>query len=644
VPTTQARPLEGATVNGESDPGYVIHPHVVTTPTGEKYDVEVLAPSPAAEPQAKPRELEREFLIAVQSREVRYDTVCKDYELTDLGNSDRFVRRYGNIIKYCYPLERWFTFDGSRWVEDRSGIIESFAQTAARRIGAEAAIGGDRARDLLSHAKASQGRPRVDAMIAMSRNKVAVLTEHLDAAKYLLNFPNGTLDIDTGNFREHRREDNITKITGTEYDPAASCPLWLEHLRTVFDGDEEFISAFQMMAGYCLLADNPEQIIFVPHGGGQNGKSVTLNTLRSVFGDYSCTLPAESLMAQKYHDPTKGRADLAVLRGARIAIASEGDNGTTLSESLVKLLTGEDELSLRNPYGKYQYSFTPGAKIWLITNHLPRVKGTDLAIWRRIWRIPFTVTIPAEKRDTKMGEKLAREAPGILAWCIEGLKRYQENGCRLIKPDKVSLATDEYRADQDVLGDFLSERCTIEPSAVVYASDLYRTYTEWCTGNDEEAMTKTAFGYLIKERFQKGKDRAGYYYKGLRLADQGSLFPPVQTMKTGSTNQTPIQNVTSYDKSFDFPKKSLIGKFESFDGNPNNLSQPVTFQKEGQNENSKTPVSDTSVSPGDKPLSYAGMSREALTAILIRHGNVPGNIPNREAFEQAWQAAGGNNA
>ncbi len=612
--------------------------------------VESPAPMTREEEEARVKAIARAMDDRDKAREDRskHDAICKDYELTDLGNSDRFIRRYGNLIKYCYPLERWFIFDGSRWCEDRSGIVESFAQITARRIGAEAAIGGDRARDLLSHAKVSQGRPRIDAMIALSRNKASILTEDLDAARSLVNFTNGTLDIEKGSFREHRREDHITKITGVKYNPEALCPLWLEHLRTVFDGDEEFISAFQMMAGYNLLADNPEQIIFVPHGSGQNGKSVTLNTLRAVFGDYSCTLPAESLMSQKYHDPTRGRADLAVLRGARIAIASESDNGTTLSESLVKILTGGDELSLRNPYGKYQYSFTPGAKIWLITNHLPRIKGTDLAIWRRIWLIPFTVTIPAEKRDPRIGEKLIKEAPGIMAWCLKGLQRYQENGSRLIKPDKVSFATEEYRADQDVLGDFLTEWCTIQPGAVVYASDLYRSYTEWCTGNDEEAMTKTAFGNLIKIRFQKGKDRAGYYYKGLKLADQGTLFLPTSvstgTQKTRSTNPAPIENVTSYDKSFDFTKKPHIEKIESFTENPNNLSQLVTFSKEAQIENPKNQGFPTSVSTGKTDPDpgpnltknpYMGMNRSQLTAIRLNHEP----ITDQEAYQAAWKAA-----
>ncbi len=271
-----------------------------------------------------------------------------------------------------------------------------------------------------------------------------------------------------------------------------------------------------------------------------------------------------------------------------------------------------------------------------------------MAIWRRIWLIPFTVTIPAEKLDPRIGEKLVKEAPGIMAWCLKGLQRYQENGSRLIKPDKVSFATEEYRADQDVLGDFLTEWCTIQPGAVVYASDLYRSYTEWCTGNDEEAMTKTAFGNLIKIRFQKGKDRAGYYYKGLKLADQGTLFLPTSvstgTQKTRSTNPAPIENVTSYDKSFDFTKKPHIEKIESFTENPNNLSQLVTFSKEAQIENPKNQGFPTSVSTGKTDPDpgpnltknpYMGMNRSQLTAIRLNHEP----ITDQEAYQAAWKAA-----
>jgi phage/plasmid-associated DNA primase len=193
----------------------------------------------------------------------------------------------------------------------------------------------------------------------------------------------------------------------------------------------------------------------------------------------------------------------------------------------VKILTGGDDLmTVRRQY-ESEFTFKPGAKVWLFTNHLPTIRGTDEAIWRRIWLIPFNVTIPEEKRDPHMGDWLIKEAPGILNWCLGGLREYLQAG-KLEQPEIVTQATSAYREDQDILGDFLSERCDVGPGFVCTAGDLFKSYTNWCTLSDEKPLNQRAFGSAMGERFARDKIDSKRHYLGVKLKSQRDVFEKSQ--------------------------------------------------------------------------------------------------------------------
>jgi putative DNA primase/helicase len=469
--------------------------------------VEVILPE--IKPMTREEELARidEIARQMEANEERriyqasLDSVCKDYARTDLGNCDRFVRRFGRDICYCHPQRTWYIWDGTRWVKDESGRLFVLAKQNVRYIGEEAVLidDDDKRADMLTWAATSQNQYRISGLISLSQSSVPILPEQLDAKKHLLNCQNGTLDLSTGIFRKHIREDLCSKITGVRYDPEASCPLWIDHLNLIFDGDASFIRDFQMMAGYSLLGDNPEQIFFILYGSGKNGKTVTVSTLAGVMGDYASNMAAESLMVRKNSEAP--RSDIVKLVGARLITAAESDTSHRLSESLIKGLTGGDTITARTLY-QTEREFKISGKIWLSTNHKPVIKGTDVAIWRRVWLLPFEVIIPEKKRDQNILRKLTAEGSGILNWMLDGLKRYHENGERLRMPEKVALATQAYRIDSYVIGQFINDRyiLDISPDSVIARANLYEQYGCWCKEMGEDSYSPRTFAVRLQEK------------------------------------------------------------------------------------------------------------------------------------------------
>jgi putative DNA primase/helicase len=279
-----------------------------------------------------------------------------------------------------------------------------------------------------------------------------IKSDELDPDPWLLNVKNGTINIVTGEFREHRQEDMITKIANVEYDPAADCPMWKQFVREIMDYKTDIINFVQAAAGWALSGDISEQTMFILFGSGANGKSTFLNTIMYILGDYATATPTETFMKKLGDQYTN---DIARLRGTRFVTTTEAEQGRRLSEPLIKKITGNDQMTARFLYGEF-FNFTPTFKIFMATNHKPVIKGTDHGIWRRIKLIPFTTRIAEEKQDKNLEMKLREEASGIFNWLLEGTARWRREGLKT--PRAVTLATDEYRGEMDVIGNFLKER------------------------------------------------------------------------------------------------------------------------------------------------------------------------------------------
>jgi putative DNA primase/helicase len=466
----------------------------------------------------------------------------RGYNLTDLGNAERFVAQHGENVRYCYAWSRWMVWTGARWERDEAGRAHRLAKDTVRGIYQEAAGAEDedRRKALAKHATRSEGADKIRAMLELAKSEVPASPDEFDSVPWLLNAPNGTVDLQTGELREHRREDLLTKMAGADYTPTAAAPTWAATLEHALPS-QELRRFFKKLAGYAFSGDVSEHILAVLYGTGANGKSTILNALLAAAGDYGMQAAPDLLVAKKGSHPT----EVADLFGMRLVASIEVEDGRRLAESLVKQLTGGDKVRARRMRQDF-WQFDPTHKVFMAVNHKPEVRGTDTAIWRRLRLIPFEQTIPPTEQDKKLPQKLEAELPGILRWALEGCLEWQREG--LQAPEEVRKATGAYRSEMDVIGAFLQDECEIGREFREPFTTLYKRYEEWCEDGGERAETRRKFNARLKERGRFEARRSGpggaNEWHGLRLLKKqtsgfaGKLKKPTEKDYNSSQNTT----------------------------------------------------------------------------------------------------------
>jgi P4 family phage/plasmid primase-like protien len=495
----------------------------------------------------------------------------KSYHLSDLGNAQRLVDRHRPDIRYCHPWARWLVYDGRRWTVDDSGEITRRAKETVQAIYAEATTADDEQRKALAKwAIQSENERRIKSMIELAKSElgVPVQPDELDQDPWLLNTKSGTVDLRTSKLRPHCREDLITKLAPVTFEPEATCPTFEAFINTIMGGSANLIAFLQRAIGYSLTGSTREQVMFIAHGTGSNGKTTLLaDTILPLLGDYAQQTPTDTLMVKRGETIPN---DLARLKGARLVAAVESDEGRRLSEALIKQLTGGDRIAARFMRSEW-FEFTPAFKIWLGTNHKPVVRGTDHAIWRRIRLIPFNVTIPDAEQDKQLPDKLRAELPGILRWAVEGCLAWQRDG--LGAPDEVTQATTAYREEMDVVGGWITDCCVTNLSAAASAKALYTSYTEWCEANGERPQNQRAFGARLTERgFRRFRGTGNRnMWEGIGLKS----YPSPDESYPNEAPKFPRQNHGNEDSSYPSYPKSGINASElprkELTGNQGNL-------------------------------------------------------------------------
>ncbi|MGA7323867.1 MAG: phage/plasmid primase, P4 family [Rhodomicrobium sp.] len=445
---------------------------------------------------------------------------------TDLGNARRLVRLHGENLRYVPEWGRWLAWAGHTWQRDATGGVTRLAKQTIESLHAEAAGLRDEARrtELRKFAIKCEAAARIQGMIELAKTELPVIlaAEAIDGDPWLAGVKNGVIELKTRTFRPGRREDNITRVLGVDYDPGARCPRWLEFLARIMARDAELIAYLARAVGYSLTGRTIEEVIFILYGLGANGKTTFREVIFALLGDYALASNADLLMTRK--NAGGATPEVAALHGARFVAVNETAEGDFLNEARVKFVTGTDKIAGRMLHENY-VTFGPTHKTWITTNHRPIVRGTDEGIWRRLQLIPFTETIPFKERDRDFRQKhLMPELAGILNWALDGLQDYLRQG--LNPPERVKASIADYQDDMDVIGQWLAARTVSDASAKIRTAVLHSDYAKWSQDEIGWQRTPKAFGRALMNRgFKTSKGAQGArMIKGLRLRNDSGLF------------------------------------------------------------------------------------------------------------------------
>jgi putative DNA primase/helicase len=427
--------------------------------------------------------------------------VAPDLYGTDAGAAQLFEERFGDTVRYDHTSGRWLLWDGTVWRGDADGGIYRLAGQVPHLLfeAATVASSADEGKRTAGWGVKLANQAQVEKMLvaARSREGIALTSSDLDADPWLLNTRNGILDLARGTLLPHDRLLHMSRCAGVGYDPRQKTDTWEAFLRRIFLDDRELIEFIQRWGGYCLTGSVREQCMVFFYGVGRNGKTTLVETLQYILGDYAQAAP-QSLLTLDPRGRTGQTNDIARLAGVRLAVANETEASAQFAEARLKQLTGGDTLTARFLHQEF-FDFTPGHKLILSGNHKPRVSGTDTGVWRRIHLVPFGISIPEQEIDRDLGEKLRAEGSGILAWFADGCLDWLQNG--LEPPRSVRQATAEYRQAEDIVGQFLAERCREQPDARCDRAELFTSYRDWAQEQGIKCpLTAQKFNRSIEER------------------------------------------------------------------------------------------------------------------------------------------------
>ena len=443
---------------------------------------------------------------------------------TEDGIASVLSKVYGADWKYCSGWGQWYFWNGRRWVNDTILLFNYKVREVCR----EASMQAEDAQQNLRAKIASAGTVSNIERLARADPTHATTVEMWDADPMLFNTTGGIIDLSTGKLGPHERNKFITKsATAT---PQYNCPLWLEFLTVITGGDTELIAYLQRVIGYCMTGLTTEHALFFLYGTGANGKTVFLNVISSILGDYSKTAPMETFMdTRSDRHPT----DLAGLRGARFVCANETEQGRRWNESKIKAITGGDIISARLMRQDF-FEFKPQFKLLIAGNHKPSISNVDEAMSRRIHLIPFTVFIPPEMRDKHLTTKLLNERDGILAWAVQGLMQWRELG-GLHPPKAVTKATQEYLDAEDAVGRWLEDCCEIDSSAFTPSKWLFESWKNWADEYGEYVgSSRRLSDQLIARKFEPVRHNKVRGFKAIQLKENSSFlkFQPTTITNT----------------------------------------------------------------------------------------------------------------
>lgn len=419
-----------------------------------------------------------------------------------------FTAQHALDWRYVSAWSDWLKWDGERWRKENT--LHVFDRI--RRICRQAAEASEKPKVKVYSASTVAGVER----LAKTDRRHAATTDIWDLDTWLLNTSGGVVNLKTGSIGTHERGHHMTKLAGGDAAHHGRPTKWLAFLNEVTNGDKDLQAYLARVAGYALTGSTEEHALFFFYGTGANGKSVFLNTLASVMGEYAANAPMETFMESRNdRHPT----DLASLRGARAVIAMEVENGRRWAESKIKALVGGDKISARFMRQDF-FEYKPQFKLLIAGNHKPGLRDVDEAMRRRFHLIPFTVTIPPEKRNKNLAAELLAEKDFILQWAIVGCTEWQGRG--LNPPACVQSATEEYFEAEDAMQRWINDMCTINVNDKSSTEELYKSWKAWAEQAGEFVINQKRF---VENLTQRGFNRLRTMeFRGFRGITVKSLF------------------------------------------------------------------------------------------------------------------------
>ena len=479
--------------------------------------------------------------------------------MNELGDGTLYATIFRERFLFCKNSEEWYEWQGHHWQRDVMGRSLMGVEAVVEQFLTEYALVGQEIADAITAGEGEKSKRLIDLgelhdalkkrAIALRgdrrrttclkfahtiENPIAITGDEFDDHPMLFPCANGVIDLKTGLLQPGRPSDYLTKgspIAFTGID--TPCPLWEQTLLEIFNGSQALVDYLRRLMGYAMTGLVSEKVFPVLYGKtGWNGRSMIIETVRKVMGDFAHAIPSEMLLSQKFGRSSAGPSpDIMSLRGIRLAFASEIDENQSFSVARIKGLTGKDELVGRNPHDKHPTNFSPTHKLFLMTNTQPEAPAGDKAFWYRMALIPFDISFvnrdpqePHERRaDLNLDRKIFAEAPGILAWLVRGCLEWQRDG--LNPPLEVTEATEKYRRSEDLIADWIYERADIsDPNAEEVATILYKDFVDWYHENvGQKERTGTWFGKQLGKKYEKHKANGRIVYLGICLQNAPSV-------------------------------------------------------------------------------------------------------------------------
>lgn len=517
-------------------------------------DFEAAAKELAQEGYSEPKELER------YSNEIPTNEIIAEAFDGQKGCADLFIKLFKGKFCYDHSEDNWYQFCGHFWKREDIGKhyreatdkVQDLFTRAISELDSKHLILCKKVNDTQDRNEAEKLKHELSAIdtqlktirktkaqlnglffrrqiiefSAQGERSLGITGNEWDNLPWALPCLNGVIDLKTGELSPGKPENYLRSVCPTQYDPEARAPLFEKTVLEIFDGSLDLALFFQRIIGMALVGADIENKLIILHGAGRNGKDTLLELFSLVFGsDLAGAIQSETLLDSGRTRSSGGpSADIIRLRGLRLAWASETNDGRRLDSGKVKLLTGGGELTGRAPHAKRYISFKPSHTLFLLTNNKPHASTDDYALWKRILPIPFNIRFidnpekPNERQRNKyLPDKLKAEAEGVLAWAVEGCLEWQRFGLK--PPQEVITAYDNYKAEEDTLGQFINETCMVGTEYEAKAGLLYNHYKKWMEDNNLKPLSGVKFGQKMTDRFEKIKQPKGLFYQGIGIID-----------------------------------------------------------------------------------------------------------------------------